>query len=329
MKRLILLLALFCGDCLTSTLILAQTPPFPMLKMPIWFEDAIGNKDTIWIGFDPSAYNPFSGPNTTNIEDTIFGEKIITEPFDSVFEVRASLQEFGVSTAPLTSKISVAWSQGVFGHPCTNSGRPAFFIHALHYPVTISWDDSYLWYQKSCFYQKTIFLTPTISLRLIESPQWWLYLNNFEGEGEHYYCMTSNNHIVDDGTIHSGDYSILSLFNVKGKGLVSLPGYNFQTAYGPPCKALATSESEANSIPVSIFPNPTSDILTVALEQSEKVKQVSWVDLTGKILRQYSKMDFKDQQLSISTHGAASGIYFLKIDYTDGSTKASKFIKMD
>jgi hypothetical protein len=47
----------------------------------LYFEDAIGNKDTLLLGYDPLA---------TDSIDVAFGEvNIINQPWSSVFEVRA------------------------------------------------------------------------------------------------------------------------------------------------------------------------------------------------------------------------------------------------
>jgi hypothetical protein len=53
----------------------------PMYQADFYFQDAIGNRDTITIGYDTTAngeYNPQ------------FGEINLSQPFDSVFEVRAT-----------------------------------------------------------------------------------------------------------------------------------------------------------------------------------------------------------------------------------------------
>ncbi|GAB4497385.1 MAG: hypothetical protein OHK0019_30910 [Saprospiraceae bacterium] len=53
-----------------------------MFEMLIYFEDAIGNKDTVIVGYDPDA-------NTYDVNPQ-FGEVWLDTPFDSVFEVRVS-----------------------------------------------------------------------------------------------------------------------------------------------------------------------------------------------------------------------------------------------
>jgi hypothetical protein len=59
--------------------------------MPIWFEGAIGNRDTIWVGSDVAASSQQIKPQ--------FGEVELTAPFDSVFEVRG-VNSWDISALP-------------------------------------------------------------------------------------------------------------------------------------------------------------------------------------------------------------------------------------
>jgi len=80
-----------------------QTPQF---QITLQFEDAIGNKDSIIVGYDETA--------SSDQLNTQFGEVLIDTPFDSVFEVRAM---HGDVNQPLeTSKI-------IIGHLETSSGN--------------------------------------------------------------------------------------------------------------------------------------------------------------------------------------------------------------
>lgn len=61
---------------------LLQAQETAKVEIPLYFEDIFGNKDTLIIGYDPNtSYNEW------NVKPE-FGEVPLTEPFDSVFEVR-------------------------------------------------------------------------------------------------------------------------------------------------------------------------------------------------------------------------------------------------
>jgi hypothetical protein len=104
----------------------------------MYFEDALGNRDTLTIGYDPN------GSRDSILPD--FGEENISHiPFDSVFDVRISNQsDFNTEGFVLLhSKIKVIqldctqsyhWYQLL---PYTN-----IIIHALHWPVKATWDSS-------------------------------------------------------------------------------------------------------------------------------------------------------------------------------------------
>lgn len=58
-----------------------QAQKVAMFETTLYFEDAVGNMDSIRVGHDTAANSTFN---------TDFGEEFINAPFDSVFEVRAA-----------------------------------------------------------------------------------------------------------------------------------------------------------------------------------------------------------------------------------------------
>ena len=76
MKNILLIIVLLGGLSL-----IAQTTP--QFEFPIYCSDALGNKDTIYLGYHPDALSGSNG--FINLE---FGEEAIDTPFDSIFEVR-------------------------------------------------------------------------------------------------------------------------------------------------------------------------------------------------------------------------------------------------
>ena len=102
----------------------------------LYFEDALGNRDTLVLGYDPLA---------TDSIDVAFGEEnIIAQPWDSVFEVRISdyydKNQVGEQVS-FNSKKSIQ----------DNLGQPFFFIDkieinikAKHFPIIISCDSTLL-----------------------------------------------------------------------------------------------------------------------------------------------------------------------------------------
>jgi hypothetical protein len=87
----------------------------------LFFEDALGNKDTVTIGYDD---------NATSGIDAAFGEiDILGVPWNSTFEVRGS-DRYTNGTPSFQSKVDI-------------QNSPSFHtidIHCLTYPFVVSWD---------------------------------------------------------------------------------------------------------------------------------------------------------------------------------------------
>jgi hypothetical protein len=111
----------------------------PYFLTTFYFEDAIGNIDSIEVGYDLTAKNS-GNPD--------FGEVSDLSPFDSLFEVRAvNYFEYYNTTPPinplnLIKKRIVGGAEKVVNAPCIGGADLVFFIHAKHQPVTISVKES-------------------------------------------------------------------------------------------------------------------------------------------------------------------------------------------
>ncbi|MCF6170808.1 MAG: T9SS type A sorting domain-containing protein [Bacteroidales bacterium] len=95
----------------------------------IVFEDAIGNKDTLVLGYDA---------NATDTIDEEFGEiNIIGIPLDSLFDVRVSdaFWKNGIGTFQTKKQIVPANS-------CTGPSLITIDFKCVNWPVTASWDNS-------------------------------------------------------------------------------------------------------------------------------------------------------------------------------------------
>ncbi len=64
-----------------SCLAYAYAQKIPIFQTPLYFEDSLGNKDTLVIGYDRNVKDDQLNPE--------YGEVWISTPMDSVFEVRA------------------------------------------------------------------------------------------------------------------------------------------------------------------------------------------------------------------------------------------------
>lgn len=132
------------GMLLAFGSIAQQTPEF---EFHLYFEDALGNRDTITIGYDESG---------TQGLDVQFEEIDITnEPWDSNFEVRVS-EAIQTYSHDLPSPTHLSKKQIVKKNDCTQNcyylgpNPPALSVHlkVLHFPFTITWEANLL--QDTC-----------------------------------------------------------------------------------------------------------------------------------------------------------------------------------
>lgn len=75
---------------------------------------------------------------------------------------------------------------------------------------------------------------------------------------------------------------------------------------------------------VSIYPNPTTNMVTVDLNSIENVESIVLVDVQGKLVYQNTNINQAKLKIDLSDH--SEGIYVLKVQYTD-IVKTHKIIK--
>ena len=84
-------------------------------------------------------------------------------------------------------------------------------------------------------------------------------------------------------------------------------------------------EDLAKDINITVYPNPTIDLLTVNLEASARPSSVLTItDLNGKVLQQVAVTTDKEQ-LDFSNY--ATGVYFLSVKQENQLIKSFKIIK--
>jgi hypothetical protein len=118
---------------LFSTLLLSQVSFSQEFKFSIFFKDAIGNKDTIVLGYDPLG---------TDSIDQIFGEEnIISKPLNPYLDVRISDEwfhrKFQQEEGTFHTKKQIVKSNCGSYFSVTDID-----IYCTHWPVTATWDSN-------------------------------------------------------------------------------------------------------------------------------------------------------------------------------------------
>ena len=168
----------------------------------LYFEDALGNRDTLVLGYDPLA---------TDSIDVSFGEEnIIAQPWDSVFEVRISDYYDKNQVGEQVSFNSKKCIQNKSSQPYFLTNRIEIDIHAKYLPIRITCDSTDLesperrgtfitsmlpggWFDTGGFVTN-LFYNPQTLIDLAGFESWPLYPFNYyylEASDSVYVCWSS------------------------------------------------------------------------------------------------------------------------------------------
>ncbi len=150
---------------------MAATNPFSS-NLTVYFEDSLGNKDSLVLGYDPDASSQNLNPQ--------FGEILLTAPFDSVFEVRAIHGDDGQDR---TVKKVIEDVDILPWDSCALPARSKILINAKYPPIKITYDST-IFPITSC--GNTI-LSRNKDMFFI--PEWW--------DACGYHCMAGSSGYVE------------------------------------------------------------------------------------------------------------------------------------
>ncbi len=282
MKNLTILLIFLPFICISQ----------PEFSFDLYFEDALGNRDTVTIGYDPEA---------TDGIDAQFGEEnIITQPWDSVFEVR-------ISNSYERNALGEQASFNTKKNITTDLGSPFFFIDkieidifAKHFPIKISCDST-----------------------LLQSP---------ERSGTFITSMLPGGWFDTGGFVTNLFYNPQTLIDLPG--YESWPYYPFNYYYLEEtdsvyvCWAVIADsntntsnihENEIDNI-IRIFPNPTNKYFEIKTEVN--VQKIEIANSYGQVMQEFKATN--QQKFDISQY--SDGIYLITI-YLENQIKHFKIIK--
>jgi len=264
---------------ITATTVLAQQQPMFLTKL--YFEDAIGNRDTIEIGYDTAV-------TRENYPMESFGQVEVTSVWDSVFEVRAMISSHYVSIAIDQPWYKRVVSGAFFVHPVygcrfeTNASTLA--IKSKYPPVTVSWEREDF---TSNFCHLGGFIAQSRVANYYEGtsgPFWWsehpAYLDSMRCMGED-KSWTPSLRVADPNELF-----VSSAYVTNGQGgtdsLFTLHTYlHFKGHISSPCDVELTVSTQSPSTPTSkerLLPNPVQHS---AIFLDGKSRPFRVIDVTG------------------------------------------------
>jgi len=276
----------------------AQQPQF---IMPIWFEDSVGNKDTVWVGGDPSASSQNLNPP--------FGEIGIIAPFDSAFEVRAV---HGDDTDWETSKTIIEYNDTP--GQCFLPPRTRIMFHAKYSPLKIYWDTTILATNNPC------------NINTILTPDQYAFLLQNWYDARIIYCMMTRESIeVEDLFPIPPPDQLKHPFEVEGNGIQVVPGLWFAGFWDfPHCYTTLPTSDIGLQTRISVSPNPAGNALTLVNYSGLAIKSVQISNLTGQTVYACS---VTGDSIQIPMDGFMNGFYIVHLEFNKGMTVSKKIIK--
>ncbi len=278
----------------------------PLFQFTLHFQDSIGNKDSIVLGYDPSASSQDINPQ--------FGEALITSPFDSIFEVR--VMHGDDSQAKTYKKVIEDMEGGTPFDTCITAFYSKIIINAKFPPVRITYDST-LFPVGIC---RNVILSPHWGIFTL--PEWW--------HACEYYCMGSTSRYVEDLSPPSPQcWNYLHTEKeVEGQGLKMLPGLFFATFSGPgPCNDttfLAAKDASTNGFGI-LNPNPVQEYFTIQVPPGSKV-HTSVSDITGRPM--LCPFTLSEDVLQFDAKGLSPGVYFILLQTEKDKRAVYKFVKV-
>jgi|GEM_PF-1172654 len=279
----------------------------------LYFEDAVGNRDTIVVGHDPeanSSYNPQ------------FGEVDINTPWDSVFEVRAShINDAFYDDSPIPQED--VFSKKIIGTAlggvdqnfnCQPLKAPIILhISQKYLPIKISWDSTD--FDNACSINSTI----TPHQNPLVTFNWWTDPSALAGSA----CM-SDTSSINIQTFNGQWINIFAMDQKEGIGIDTIYGvlmlFINQADNDSPCdKEIVSLNWLPESINFSLFPNPTAGLLNL---ESEATLTWQLFDTTGKLCKTGNRE-------TIDLVNYPDGVYFISAASPNGGLPiVKKVLKM-
>lgn len=285
-------------------------------EVSLYFEDALGHLDSVIVGYDPEASSDI---------DLLFGEEEINDPFDSIFEVRASSMQWP-ERKKLAKKIIEAaephvgpWNDS----GCYNGRRIFIYIWAKHQPVKVYWDQS-KFTNESC--NIASFLADHWEDELINIVD----LNNFP---ENYVCMATQDTAIFNMNAESilapPYYSPISTsYEVEGLGLQEIYALRFAPAIQgamTPCYWISSTSFTSTRIGgLSLYPNPTRNYLYFEHTGNQELEEIRILNLSGQEV--FFSVNLKENRIDCSK--LQKGIYQTLFKMKSGIQLVGRFIKI-
>jgi Secretion system C-terminal sorting domain len=285
----------------------AQTPEF---LLPLYLSDSKGNKDTVFTGYDINAQFGFSEGD--------FAEKDIKdEPFEKSLDARVGSFKNKLSPSlPFMSKRFVERRSCSISTPTLDKGVNTLTL-TKNFPITISWDSNLV--DKNCIYN-SFFHRKTKSQKKNDFVKERIYLRDSVGRVTLTKTYLKSVPILGtyDIILDNGDtlYCMILYLLDKNK-----QAYEWN---------VATEDIREDANTISISPNPAYATINVKIDEKKRqIKKLEIIDATGSIVSTNVNSFLENKNdFDIDIGLFLSGLYFVKVNFDDGSVGFKRFLKL-
>lgn len=280
--------------CFLQLLFLTNTvaQASPEFEFTLYAQDAIGNVDSVVIGYDHNE------PNASL--NAAFGEIPLTSPFDSIFEMRLK-GDANLSSMPYTKKVISHYIGDCM--PSGGTADVAVILRAKHKPIRFSWDRNALLAGNTPYCHGSMLLFDTNLYWFVPD---WTFLNPIQ--------MHDTNQVVMafDTSQRPRGYYPVRYVNVQGGGVDSaVTMYVVTNARG----WVATQNTARDGDDLHLYPNPSDNSLVLNLENSlnERIKKVEIYTIAGARQAEFTPTHQALQgNLELDVSKYPTGMYVLK-----------------
>jgi hypothetical protein len=271
MKNLTILLIFLPFICISQ----------PEFSFDLYFEDALGNRDTVTIGYDPQA---------TDGIDAQFGEEnIISQPWDSILDVRIALGHFppygGSIPVFFPSKqtkkqISIPYCESNY----YNAYKFVIQLKNAVFPVKLNWYTERL----NSLCTASNFVTDWF-------PGCWFDCQIIGNEQEPWFFLNSDSLILEHTSlVNSYDNDTTNLL------FVSMSNGN---------EEIGSHLELINNQGMKVVPNPFDN--SIFINSQENIQKIEILSLTGNLIKRL--LNVGNSQMEIDTEFLSSGSYILSV----------------
>lgn len=273
-------------------LLLSQIAIGQEFSFKMYFEDAIGNKDTLELGYDV---------NATDTIDAIFGEiNIIGIPFDSVFDIRISDAYWNNNVGTFQTKKQIVQSNN-----CRALSFITIDLKCNNWPVTATWDNSV--FSDTCR-NGSVFTS-------VHPGGWW----DTGSPSDLWRAeLLNTNQVTFTSNYFSGQFDEYYAYVNDQNDTIPV----FWQAFGDSTILMVGMEEFITNNEINVFPNPAINYTTIQfVNQDLKIENVQVLNING------ASQPITVTGKNIDLTKVPTGLYFIQLTTSNGETITRKIIK--